>query len=875
MKNFNFKSLLPHIIAVVVFLIIAVIFCKPGLDSSLILKQQDITGWKGMSQQAMEYKEMHGHFPLWLSNMFSGMPAYQVALEGAWSPLGLIDRTFQLWLPQPMNFFFLACISFYFMCICFRIRSYAAIAAALGFAYCSFSPIIITAGHNSQMMALAYAPSVIGAVVLIFRKYYLSGFTLTALLTALQIGQGHQQISFYLFIILCAFTINYIINAIKEKSTVHVAKSIGFMAIAAILAVSVNAITLWTTYEYAKDSKRGGQLVMDGSKKDASADGKTKGLSKEYAFQWSYGKTETFSLMFPGVMGYGMHYAERDGEPYMFPQLKENAHVVNYFTEKFPAVSADQIVSYMSQQLYWGDQPFTNGPVYLGAVICFLFIIGLFMLDNENKWWILATVILAILLSWGKNFPGFNNFIFDNIPLYNKFRVPTMTLVIPQILAPLLAAMALNKIANNNDPEIWKKYKFGLYATGVVFILGLFTYMNADFGRENKARTKKFNDIYQSGGGDVADKLSALNATDEPFKDNRLYEETVGNFKGNPDALKMSREVVAEVRKDRAELFGGDILRSFIFVMIAAILLGIFIRKMVPENVMLIGAALLIAVDLLSFGVKYLNDKSFDSKDKYESSEFPMSPADEQIKKDADPNFRVFNLAGGDPFQESKTSYYHKSIGGYHPAKIGIYDDLASYQLSGSTNIAVLNMLNTKYVLQRQGNDVVASMNPGALGNCWFVKGIKTVNGAVEEMKALNNFNPKDTAVIDQKFASDLKDIVAADSSASIKMTNFDNDAISYQSASSAKHLAVFSEIYYKDWKATIDGQPATMLKANYVLRALVIPAGNHKIEFKFEPRSYYTGRTISNIASWLVTILLLLTIFMQFRNNKNNVKSL
>ena len=325
MKQLNFKKVLPHLIAVALFLVVAAIFCKPAFEADTILKQSDITGWQGMSHQSFEYKEKHGKFPLWATSMFSGMPAYQIALEGAWSPLGYIDRAIQLWLPQPMNFFFLACISFYFLCICLRLKPYVGILGAIGFAYCSFSPIIITAGHNTQMFALGYAPAVVGAVILIFEKKYITGFALAALFTALQIGQGHQQISYYLFLVLAAMSIAYLVTFIKQKDYSHLTKSLTLIIVAGVLGVAVNALTLLTTYDYAKESKRGGQLVLDesGKNKDVVKDGKTAGLSKDYAFQWSYGQAETFSLMFPGVKGYGTHYAERDGDQYIFPKLDE------------------------------------------------------------------------------------------------------------------------------------------------------------------------------------------------------------------------------------------------------------------------------------------------------------------------------------------------------------------------------------------------------------------------------------------------------------------------------------------------------------------------------------------------------------------------
>lgn len=869
----NLKPLIPHIIAVAVFLIVAVIFCKPALESGVILKQGDVTGWQGMSHQSYEYKNIHGHVPLWVTSMFSGMPAYQIAIEGTFHPLHYIDRAFQLWLPKPINFFFLACISFYFMCICFRIRPYAAIAGAIAFAYCSFSPIIITAGHETQMMALAYSPAVIGAVVLLFEKKYISGLVLTMLFTALQINQGHQQVSYYLFLVLAAMTIAYAIRFIKNKEVPHLFKSVGLMVAAGIIGVAVSAITLLTVYDFAKESKRGGQLIMETSDKahENVKDGKTTGLTKDYAFMWSYGKAETMSLMFPGVMGYGTHIAVREGDQYIFPKLGAKSHVAKFLENKLnvPEDQAENIALQQSTSLYWGDQPFTNGPVYLGAIICFLFLFGMFYLDNKHKWWILSISVIAILLSWGDNFKSFNYFIFDYFPLYNKFRVPTMILLIPQLLFPLLSAMVLSKLADDTSENEWAGFKKGLYATAVMFIIAIGFYATEDFSKENKQRTLAFNSIINSKTPDAEQKLAELNYSQKPLTDNQIYEGIYMSLKDSPDAQKLSREFVSALRQDRASLMLSDLFRSFIFIALAAAAIGLYIRKRYNYNYMVIAVAVLIAIDLLGFGMNYLNKQSFELKDNYTESEFPLSDADRTILADKDPNFRVFNTTRG--LDESKTSYYHKSIGGYHPAKLGIYDDLMAYQLSGRPNMAVIDMLNTKYFIIQQGNDIVAQRNPQALGNAWFVNVVKFVKGPVEEMKALDNFNPADTAIVDESFKNVIKNYVPKDndSTASIIMTNFDNDAITYKSHSLAPHVAIFSEVYYKDWNAYIDGKKVDYFKANYVLRGLEIPAGDHVIEFKFEPTIYYAGDKISAASGWLVflvTIAWAVYMFLKYR---------
>lgn len=864
MKNFDFKKLVPHVIAVAVFLLVSIIFCKPALESGTVLKQSDIAGWQGMSHQSYTYKEQHGHLPLWSVSMFSGMPAFQIAMEGDWSPVGFIDHIFQLWLPQPINFFFLACICFYFLCLTLRIRPYVAIIAALGYAYCSFSPIMVAAGHNTQMLAMGYAPAVIGAVILVFERRYLLGFALAGLFTALQIAQGHQQVSYYLFLVLALMTVSYFVHAIRAGQLAHFFKSIGLVAVAGVIGVLANAMILFTTYDYAKASKRGGQLVMDEKSKDKVSGGKTEGLSKDYAFQWSYGIGETFTLMFPGVQGYGFHQSERDGEVYQFPNLPDNSKSVELLSEKFGA--GEQASAFASSNLYWGKQPFTVGPVYLGAVIGLLFILGLFYLDNRHKWWILAATVLGIVLAWGHNFAAFNYFMFDYFPLYNKFRVPTMALTIPQMVVPVLAGLYLNSL-NNENANAWASFKKGMIPVGAVFVLALGFYATSDFANENKTRTAEFNRLYAAKDPALQQKLYEMGDAMKSERDNQLYESMVGNLAAAPEPQKEARAFVSAIRQDRASVFMKDILRSFVFVLIATGLIALYLQKKINWLLMVACIGILNAIDLVGFGTHFLNNTNYQSKDSYESNEFPMSAADQQILADKDPNYRVFNTGGLD---ESKTSYYHKSIGGYHPAKLGIYDDLMAYQMNGQPNLSVLNMLNAKYIIQQQGNQAVAMKNPGALGNVWFVKAVKFVHGPVEEMKALNGFNPADTAIVDQTYKNIVGNYSVGDSSDNIRQVKFDNDEINYESNASADRIAIFSEIFYKDWKAYIDGKPTEIFKANYVLRGLHIPAGKHTIQFKFEPASYAAGRMLSNIFCWVVVLLSGIAMFFYARKKKN-----
>jgi len=880
MNSAWFKKALPHIVAIAIFLIVSVIFCKPALDSSLTLQQSDITQWQGMSHQLTERHALKGQGALWITNMFAGMPSYSVGYPTPWNPVGIIHDIFTLWLPKPINFFFLMCMSMYLLLSVLKVRPWAAVLGALAFAFSSFTPIATVAGHDTQMLTLAYVPATLAGMILLFDKKYLWGFTLTALFTMLQLGMNHQQISFYFFIIATVMTVAYLINWIMQKQFAHAGKALGLLVIAAGIGLGVNILNLWVNADYAKSSKRGGMLVMDTkqvTKDKITKDSKTTGLQKDYAFQWSYGKMESFSLMFPGITGYGSHYAERDGEQEMFPKLDEKSNLYKHLTEKLnvPEAQAENFALSLSQRVYWGDQPFTGGPIYLGAIICFLGIVGLFLLDGKHKWWILTCTILGILMAMGKNLPGFNYFLFDHLPLYNKFRVPTMTLVIPQIVVPILAALALNHLLNHQqENETWKKFKLGAIATAAIFIIVTGFYFTSDFSAENKARTKEINAMLQSKmpQPEMQAKYTAINDNKEwqPLVDNGVYEDQI--FRNGLDEAG-AKAILSALRKDRAVFLGKDIMVSLVYVLIAAAFIVLYLKKKLNATILIAGVTLAAFIELFTFDIKFLNAKNFASKSDFEATEFPLSKADQQILQDKDPNYRVYDMSKGDPFQQSKTSYYHKSIGGYSPAKLGIFDDLITYQLSGTPNSNVLNMLNAKYIIQpgqKQGEDM-AIPNPGVLGNCWLVNAVTYVDGPVAEMKALDYFNPKDTAIVDKVYQPKIGNFTAPDSAAYIKQTTFDNDEVKYESNTTAPQLAVFSEIFYKDWNAYIDGKKTDVIKANYVLRALMLPAGKHTIEFKLEPQAYINGVKVSKFFIWLMIAVLIGTIAWEVKKSLGN----
>lgn len=879
MKHLTFKHFLPHIIAVVIFLVVSAIYCKPALESGVVMQQSDYVQADAMKQQSVQYRETHGVYPLWITSMFCGMPAYNIIYEGHWSPLIYVDKAFQLWLPKPLNFFFLSCICFYFLCLCLRVRPYIAILGGLAFAYSTYNPILAAAGHDTKLLALAYAPALLGGIVLIFDKKYISGFILTALFTAMHLMQNHQQISYYLLLCIIIMSAFFAIRWVMQKDTKHLLKVIPLALGAALIGVMINAILLFPVLDYAKYSKRGGQLILDEKASGGNQSGdknKTAGLSRDYAFQWSYGRAESMSLLFPGITGYGSHFSQRDEEYSIFPKLSETSHVAGYLQEKV-GVSEDQaanIAANLSGSIYWGDKPFTVGSNYLGASICFLFILGLFLLDGKHKWWLLTASILGIILAMGKNMPAINNFLFDYLPIYNKFRTPEMALVIPQLLFPFMAVLTVEKIMSGTVAADNKKFRLAVITMGAVFAFAAVLYFSFDYSKENKQRTEAVNNAFTNPDNTLSAKMQEINQKFEPLTDNRVYENILQQTKGDKS---IAKGVVTALRKDRQQFYGGDIIRALVFVLLTIAVTGLFLYKKINAAILLVSLPLLTLTDLIPFDRHYIDDKSFDSADKYLSNQFPQSAADIAISKDTDPNFRVFNLSGGDPFQEAKTSYYHKSIGGYHPAKLGIYDDLITYQLSGKTNFAVLNMLNTRYIIQDdpQGKQpTVYNNKDSALGNCWFVKGVRFVKGPVEEMRALDNFNPKDTAVVDESFKNTVNGYTTPDSTATIKQTAFDNMAIKYESNSNSSNLAVFSEIYYPDWNAYIDGKQTPVVKANYVLRALLIPAGKHTIEFKFEPKVYSVSNNISLVATWFLVVLMIAYLFYMFKQKNNNPSS-
>jgi hypothetical protein len=830
-----FSKLLPHIIAVVIFLLVAVLYCKPVLEGRVI-SQHDILGWKGMAQQSIEYKEKYGHYPLWTNSLFSGMPGYTIAMDASHKVQTMyLYGILNLFLPKPADFFFLACICFYFLCLVLRIRPWIAIFAALAFAYSTYDPIIIGVGHDTKMRAIALMPAVIASLLLILKKRYLWGTALLALFFGFQIATQHLQIIYYTGIIIGFLIVAYLVYNWKKENIKTFAIS-GALALAAfVIGFFSYSVVMTPVNEYAKETMRGGRSELTDTTNTAN---KSKGgLDKDYAFNWSYGIAETFTIAVPGIYG-GSNGGREHSE-------------TTAITEA--GVPEDQAIQIANQYSYWGDQPSTSGPVYLGAVICFLFILGMVYLNSWHKWWIIAATVLGILMAWGKNFSALNYLLFDYLPLYNKFRAPTMALVIPQLTFPITAALVLNQLTGEDvaKEKLWNKFKIATYiAAGLIAVL-VILYISLPYkGSNDKGIAENFSNMMLSQASRSGQQITP-----------QLQDQAQG----------FGQSLIKALQKDRKSHFGGDLFRSFAFILLAILLVGAYLKNKIKPMALIIGMLLLSTIDLMAIDRRYLNEDNFVDKEEYESS-FTATEADKQIMADPAKPFRVFDETDPQgPFNGSRASYFHNSIGGYHPAKLGLYQDIIEHQISRG-NMEVFNMLNTKYFITQNPatGASMAQLNPNANGPVWFVKAVQFVPTADAEMNVLNTLHTKDSAVAQQKFAPQVKQQPQFDSSAIIKATEYLNDKIIYTSSSKTNQFAVFSEVYYPHgWNAYIDGQKADYIKVDYVLRGMSVPAGNHTIEFRFEPQSYKTANTQMLVASLLTFALLIAAIAFEFSRRK------
>ncbi len=824
----NWKKLMPHLIAVAVFLVVALIYCKPALEGK-VLQQHDVTQWRGMAQNSFQYKEKNGDFPLWTNGMFSGMPAYQIAM-GNTNPIsvGYIGYILNPGLPKPVGFFFLACICFYFLTQVLQINSYIGIVSALGYAYATYNPIIIAAGHDTKMQAIGYLPGLIGALLLVYDKKYWWGAACTALFTALLLAANHLQITYYGFIIIAIMSIAFAIRCFKTKETTHLWKAVGIAIGAAFLGILVNAVTLFTTYEYAKKTIRGGSVLADGKTNFTKT-----GLSKDYALSYSIYKTEPLTLLFPRIYGGSNNNLE----------VSEEKSKAIEALQQMPQQLGQQMQAYL--QFYWGGiDSGTSGPPYAGAIICVLALIGFSVVDRKYTVWIGVTILLTLMMSWGKYFEGFNVALLKYLPMYNKFRAPSMILVVPTFLLSMLGALTLDKILYATNRELlWDKYKRGLLIVGGVFAVALLVYATSDFSAApDKSLLQQVNSIPD------AQQREAILAPVKSFIDG--------------------------LHADRQSLFLGDILRSLLFALVVIAVLYFAVKNKIQGLIATGIIGVFVLIDLFGIDSKYLSSNNYQDPAEYETS-FTPSAADASILKDTG-YYRVLDVSNGINYAfngGALSAYFHKSIGGYHPAKLSIYQDLIEKQLYNFPNcLPVLNMLNTKYVIgpDPQTNQPVAQQNANALGAAWFVKGVRFEKGPAAVMNALTYFNPKDTAIADESVKAKISLPTGFDSTASIRLEKNNNDVITYTSNSTIPQFAVFSEVYYDaGWKASIDGKEADIIPVNYVLRALNVPAGKHNIVFSFEPVSYKLGTKAAIGSSIIIWLLLIGAAVSSFRKPK------
>jgi hypothetical protein len=798
----NFNNAKPHILVLLIFIAISFIYFSPVLEGKK-LDQHDIKTYKGMSKEIKDFRESTGEEALWTNSMFSGMPAYQISVKYKKNLIQYVDKILTLGLPRPVNLLFLYLLGFYILLITLKVDYRIAFIGSIAFAFSSYFFIIIQAGHMSKAHAIAYLPIVVAAVLYTYRGKMLLGGALTALAVALEVYTNHFQITYYLVLVLLIIGLFQLYKDFKNKNLTDFFKRSGILILAAVLAAGTSLTRLKTTSDYGKESTRGKSELT------SNIDNKTKGLDKDYATQWSYGIAESMTLLIPNFYG---------GSSSSSVLSLEDSKTLDFLKKFKNKKLANSLAQYKSSS-YWGDQPIVSGPTYAGAIVIFLFILGLLFVKSELRIWLLLATIMSLMLAWGKNFMPLTDFFLDFFPGYNKFRAVSMILIIAEFTIPLLAFIALDKFLSSSidNKEKQKPLKLAFYITGgLTLIFALFPTMFLDFTSEN--------DLNPLAAGVI-----------------------------NPDNF------LESLALDRSSLLSTDAWRSFIFIGLTFGVLMLYLRNSLKSQYVILIVGILVVCDMWNVNKRYLNDDNFVRKNKVK---IPYKPtqADNFILNDKDPNFRVFNSSVS-TFNDASTSYFHKSIGGYHGAKLKRYQELIEFHISKG-NMNVLNMLNTKYFISRDGKP---QLNTAALGNAWFINNINLVMNADEEIDALKDFDPINTAIVDNRFSNYI--IPNLDNSSStIQLDIYKPNYLKYSSESTNDGIAIFSEIYYnKGWDAYVDGVKTDYFRANYVLRALNIPSGNHIIEFKFQPSVYSISENISLASSLILFILLFLISYKEY----------
>lgn len=812
MNNNILRKLLPHLVAHFAFILILCIYYAPIFSNKKLL-QNDTMQAAGFLKESNDYAQKSGEEILWTNSMFSGMPSWRGYSANIIKHYHYITTNL---IPVPLLLSYLAFLGFYILLLAIGADHWLSFIGSAAFAFSSFNIISIEAGHINKVFDMALMAPVIAGIILVYNKKYWIGAAVTALFLSIHIFYAHYQITYYLIIMIFFLGMYELIKSILQKNIPHFAIGSAILILSAIIAAGPNLSQIWTTQVYSKNTQRGGTELTIG--KD-STNKSSKGLDKDYTFAWSNGKMESMTVFIPYLYGGSSNEA-----------LGQNSDTYQALIDNnVPKSDAKNYIKNIP--LYWGDQPFTSGPVYFGAIIFFLFVLGLFLVKDGMKWWILAVTVLAFLLSWGKNFEAFNDIFYYNFPLYNKFRSVTMTMAIAQLTFPFLAIAVLVTVVRHEVTyeDFWKGLKWStIICGGTALFFALLGGTFFDFSTEKDAELAK----------------------------------------------QIPEWMMDAIRADRGNKLRSDAFRSLFFVVVAAGLLWAFVKEKIKPQVFYISLAVAVLLDLTLVDKRYLNFDNFKSASKIEKEAFSTTEADDMILQDQDPYYRVANFSKN-IFNDATTSYYHKSIGGYSAIKLGKYQDLIDHQLS-KNNMAVYSMLNTKYFIvpdQKTGAPFVQK-NHGAMGNAWFVDSIKLVKTADEEMLALDSTDLRSIAIIDDEFTEGLKGLVfTKDSTASIKLTDYHPNHLAYQAKGRTEQLCVFSEIYYQPgWNAYVDGKLTPHYRANYVLRAMRIPAGEHTIEFKFEPQHYFIGEKISMAGSIVFVVFLFGAAGMVIlRGRKNN----
>lgn len=829
------KKCLPDAIVVALFAVISFAYFLVPVSQGKILFRHDSQASVGLGQELTEYEQRTGEVTRWTNSLFSGMPTYQISpAYSSTDGLSTAMSAYHLWLPDYVWFLFAYLLGFYILLRAFNFRQSLAALGSILWAFSSYFLIIIAAGHLWKVMALAYLPPMIAGVVLAYRGKYLWGFIVTVVFTAFEVKANHVQMTYYYLFIVLFMVVAYLVQAIREKRFQHFLKASGVLVAAALIGVAINISNLYHTWEYQKESMRGKSELT----KANSANQTSSGLDRDYITQWSYGIDETLTLLVPDAKGGASVPLSQNATA----MAKANPEVQNMLPQLYEEVPQ-----------YFGTQPGTSGPVYVGAFVLFLFVLGLFIVKTPLKWALLAATILSVLLSWGHNFMGFTNFFLDYVPMYAKFRTVASILVIAEFTIPLLAALALKRIVD--EPTVLTKNMKFVYASlaltaGVALVMALMPSMMGPFISEQERQM-----------------LSGIQGM-------------------TPDVQNMMLSSIATMR---AAMVSADAWRSIIVIIIGVAMLLLYKAQKIKPLHLIVGISALCLIDLWQVDKRYLNDEMFVPKSERDTPQ-QATATDMEILKDKALSYRVLNFASG-AFNENNTSYFHKSIGGYHPAKLRRYQEMidkyiapemqAAMQAIGSKGgvmsevdgrklFPVLNMLNAKYfIVPLQGNATTSIQNPYAQGNGWFVDKLTYVADANAEYAEVGKIDVSHEAVADKKFEAVLGQTAANDSTASVVLTKYEPNNMTYTVNSAKGGVVVFSEVYYPGWSATIDGQPAELGRVNYILRALNVKAGKHEVVLDFHPSSISITETIAYTALAVLLLAICAALFVEWKKRK------